>query len=180
MKKKWIILIAVCVILVLGAVAALCWLLSPGVHFLGNMASFNLKEEKCFIISGDKVVDTTTMTFAGQYRYSGGNSNDWEYEFAIPGYTDIVEGKVVYDECFATKVGDRWTAQYHLYRDDSGAEYYIQNNQELMVIVMMDFVENKPVLRVYFAEEYDRDNVWAVCAESEEEALRIFKKFREQ
>ena len=115
MKKKWIIIISACVALVLGAVAAvICWFVCPGIRFSGNLANFNLKEEKCYIILGDKVIDQTTMTFEGVYRYSGGENNDWDYTFEIPGYTDIVEGKVVYDECFATKIDKRWTAQYYV------------------------------------------------------------------
>ena len=49
-----------------------------------------------------------------------------------------------------------------------------------MIIVIMDFVKNKPVARVYFEDEYDRDNVYAVCADNEEQALEIFKEFRQQ
>ena len=119
--------------------------------FSGNLANFNLKEANCYIISGDKVIDSTTMTFEGLYRYSDGESNDWDYTFEIPGYTDIVEGEIVYDKCFATKIDKRWTAQYYVYRDNSEEGYYIQENQEPMIILIMDFVKNKPVARVYFA-----------------------------
>ena len=181
MKKKGIIIILVCAVFLMGVAAAvICWFVCPGIRFSGNLANFNLKEAKCYIISGDKVIDSTTMTFEGLYRYSDGESNDWDYTFEIPGYTDIVEGKIVYDKCFATKIDKRWTAQYYVYRDNSEEGYYIQENQEPMIILIMDFVKNKPVARVYFEDEYDRNSVYAVCADNEEQALEIFKEFRQQ
>jgi hypothetical protein len=179
--KKRIIIISICAVLVLGAVAAaVCWFACPGIRFSGNLANFNLKEAKCYIISDDKVIDQTTMTFEGLYKYSDGVINDWDYTFEIPGCTDIVDGGVVYDECFATKVDKRWTAQYYVYQDASGQDVHLLENQEPMVIVTMDFVKNHPVARVHFAEDCNRDGVWAVCADSEEEALELFRTFREQ
>lgn len=179
MKKKWMILILICAVVVLALAAVLCWLFSPGIHFVGNTASFNLKEAKCYIISGDKVIDQTTMTFKGLYTDNDGPM-DWDYTFEIPGYTDIVKSEKIYEECFANKIDKRWTAQYYVIVDESGSPISDPGNEEAMVIVTMDFVENKPVARVNFHDRYDRDNVYAVCADSEEEALELFREFRQQ
>lgn len=180
MKKKWIILISVCAVLVLAGVAALiCWFTWPGIRFSGNLANFNLKEETCYIISGDRVIDQTTMTFQGLYRDTD-TPTDWDFRFEIPGYTDIVKSEQVYEECFATKTEDRWTAQYYVTVDESGAPISDPGNEEAKVIVIMDFIKNKSVARVYFHESYERDNVYAVCADSEEEALSLFRQFKAQ
>ena len=180
MRKKWIIIISICAVLLLAAVVAgICWFACPGVRFSGNLANFNLKDAKCYIIAGDQVIDQTTMTFEGLYRDTDGPV-DWEFNFEIPGYTDIVKSEKIYEECFANKIDKRWTAQYHVIVDESGAPIADPKNEEAMVIVIMDFIKNKPVARVYFHESYKRDNVYAVCADSEEEALEIFREFRQQ
>ena len=180
MKKKWIILISVCVVLVLAAVAVACWFFSPGVHFFWNLANFNLKDENCYIISNGEVIDQTTMTFEGVYRYTNGPVPKWDYTFKIAGYSDIAEGKQVYDTCSAMKSGGKWTALYWVYVDDSDQDIYIEKNQEAVIMITMDFVENKPVAKIAYDGKYERDAVWAVCADSEEEALRLYSESREK
>ena len=179
MQKKWIVMISICAVLVLAVAAILCWFFGPGVHFWGNTASFNLKEAKCFIISGDKVIDTTTMTFEGVYRDTDGVV-DWKYHFEIPGYTDVAKGENKYEECFANKNDQHWTAQYYVIVDESGAPISDPGNEEAMVIVTMDFVDNMPVARVHFHDRCDRENVYAVCADSEEAALALLRTLLQQ
>ena len=180
MKKKWIILISICVVLVLAVVAGGCWFFSPGVHFFCNLANFNLKDEDCYIISDGKVIDQTTMTFEGLYKDTNGPIPDWEYNFEIAGYSDFAEGKKVYDSCSAIKHKGGWTALYWVYVDDSGQDIYNLENQEAVIMVNMEFVENKPVAKIVYDGKYERDTVWAVCADSEEEALRLYRESRDQ
>ena len=180
MKKKWIILISICAVLVLAVVAVGCWFLSPGVHFFCNLANFNLKDEDCYIILDDKVIDHTTMTFEGFDTSSGVVNKDRDYTFAISGYTDFAEGKQVYDEFGAIKSKGKWTALYWVYVDDSGQDIYILENQQAVIMVNMEFVENKPVAKIAYDGKYERDTVWAVCAGSEEEALRLYREYRDQ
>ena len=150
MKRNKIILISICTVLFLAIVAAVCWFFSPGVHFFWNLASFNLKDETCYIISDGKVIDQTTMTFEGVYRDTNGPSPEWDYTFEIADYTDFVEGKKVYDTCAAIKNKGKWTALYWVHVDDSGADIYIEKNQEAVIMVNMEFVKNKPVAKIVY------------------------------
>ena len=179
MKKKWMILISLCAVLVLTVVAIACWFFSPGVHFFWNLASFNLKDENCYIISDGKVIDQTTMTLEGVYRDTDGPIPKWDYTFEIPGYSNFAEGKKVYPSCSAMKHNGEWTASYWVYVDDSGADVAIPQNEEAVIMINMEFVENKPVAEIRYDGKYERDTVWAVCADSEEEALRLYRESRE-
>ena len=174
MKKNWIIIISACLVLViLGAVAAV-WFFSPGIRFMGDHAKFNLKEADCYIILGDQVIDRTTITMEGM-AVSSGDTAEQSCRFVIPGYTDVIRGNVV-KRFAATKTADRWTAQYYAFDDDNHDAQSSEAEDRSLVLVQVDFVNKKPVAKIMYGESYTRDNVYAVCAESEAEALELYRQ----
>ena len=177
MKKTWMIVMIVCVVIVLAAVAVACWFFGCGVHFAGNTASFNLKDAKCYIISGGEIIDQTTMTMDGLCKHSD-VPTEQKCDFAVKNYTDVVSGDVRADFGII-KVQDRWCASYTAYDNRDNDGLLSQEEEESLVIVQIDFVGNKPLAKINYGTMYDRNDVWAVCADSEEEALELFRKFRE-
>ena len=175
MKKKWTLIISVCVVLALAAAAIALWLFSPGVRFVGNYAKFNIKEADCYIISGDRVIDRTTITLDGLAVNSADNAEQ-NCRLVISGYTDVVRGIVV-KRFAAVKTGDRWTAQYTAYDDEDHDGVCSEEEDRSMVLVQLDFVEKKPVARIIYGELYCRENVYAICADSEAEAMELYRQF---
>lgn len=175
MTKKVIVISAILAVIVIILSLGFGWFFSSGIHFVWVFANFNLKEADCYIISDDVIIDRTTMTIDGLCRYSD-TSMGYDCRFVIEGYTDITQGDME-EEFFVRKIDKRWTAQYYCYEWDVNGGLSGENETDL--IVSMEFIENKPVARVYFGDRYERDDVYAVCADSKEDALRLYREYKE-
>lgn len=172
MKRKIVVISSVIALVVLAVVVWVCWFFSPGAHFFWKSANLNFEQVDCYIISGDQIVDRTTMTMKGYWSNVKAQLHH-DYEFVIENYTDALPDTG--SDLFAvTQCSDGWGA---LYRDfvDLDGNLLFSGDEEEKIVVIVDFIENKPVSRVYFGEQYDRDNVYAVCADSDEEAFRLYR-----
>ena len=179
-KKRIAILTAVCAVVVLLVAGVLIWFFSPGVHFLGNFANFDLEEEKCYIISKDsgEVLGQTTLTLKGfvnnpsEGTVSGGT-------FEIRGYTDILHGQrgQLIDDLVAAKHNGEWTVLYSAYENFEGDILPSEAESAAGVNVQIWFVEDVPVAWVAYGKEWKQQDVYAVCADSEEAALAVYQEY---
>ena len=175
MKKKGIIIGVVCAMVVLLTLTVgLCWFFSPGVHFFGNSANLNLEQVDCYIISDDQIVDRTTMTAKG-YWFDVEAPLHQDYEFAIANYTDVLQGGASYSFGI-TRKNDGRDALYLAYVDRDG-DLSMVNDEETQISVLIDFVDGKSVSHIRYGQQYARENVYAVCADSEEEALSLYQEY---
>jgi hypothetical protein len=175
MKKKAILISAICAaVVVLVVTIGLCWFFSPGVHFFWNSANLNLEQVDCYIISDDQIVDRTTMTAKGCW-FDVDAPLHRDYEFAIANYTDVLQGDASYSFGI-TRKNDGPGALYLAYVDRDG-DLSMDNDEETQISVLIDFVDGKSVSHIRYGQQYARENVYAVCADSEEEALSLYQEY---
>lgn len=185
-KKKRILIAILCAAVVLMLFAAfIVWFRSPGVHFFWKFASFNLADENCYIIDAETgtVVNQTTITLEGFENDFDQTARIGRGHFIeIPGYTDWIPEKDR-EGLWATKKDN---GDWHLW----SIEYEDQNGNldgdagEPFLRTDVYFVDRVPVTRIGYVKALGTDmifdwEVYAVCADSEEEALRIYQQYQE-
>lgn len=179
-KKNKVILISVLCLLVFVAVAVVIWFLSPGVHFCWRFASFNLTEANCYILDYETqaVIEQTTLTMKG---FELDKDDEAPYHLlSILGYTDLIPEEHRFGGVQTSRFDSdgEWFGVLSYYIDtDENASY---DDDEPEIWISLKFVE-KPVgwVRYYDGSE-EVFRRYFVCADSEEEALRIYKEYKER
>lgn len=178
-KKKAILIVTLCaaVVLILAAAAGI-WFRSPGVHFFWKFASFNLQGENCYIIDPETetIIDQTTMTMDGF-------ENDFVdigvfHAVEIPGYTDLIPPKDHYGFMAGRSTDGDWYGVMMEFVDVDGN--LNQNDDEPTFNIQLWFPGRVPVARMSYNDGMEmRFDLFAVCSDSEDEALRIYQEYQE-
>ncbi len=191
MKKTWSIpvkniwfwiLITIVAVLVTGVVALRCWFVSPGIRMFGKDIHVELSR-KCYIIDAQsgEVVDETTLTINGSS--SSSDVAIFDGELKIMGYQNSATGTVTALKSIEIKDDGIWEITHlencthqetvdDVIKDvehfcDYSYTYYIHPDEpELVVALIESFIKYNPQ--------------YAVCADTEEEALARYALFLEK
>lgn len=177
MNKRKAVFAVVCTVLSIAIVLALLlgWFFSPGMHTLWKFASFNFENRSCYIIDHEtgEVVDRTELTLKGRYNGFSETYHFSSWVFEIQGYTGILP-----DDLLAAGVHDgEWGVTYLEYADDNGN---VSPDDPLEFMASIEFVDSVPVVFIAYSEIIERRPVYAVCADSETEALQIYRQYLEK
>lgn len=177
MKKRIIISIGcVALAIIIVLVIALTWFSGSGFHAFWKFANFNITKTTCYIIpeGTDTVAGQTTMTLQGLENDFSDAEDYSSWVFEIPGYTDILpEGEIA-----AGCHDGEWSVVYasHFYPNDN-AWQDMDEDQYMMAVIKI--VDNVPIAFIDYSDELKIHDVYAVCVDSEEEALRLYHEYLE-
>lgn len=179
-KGAWILAATVAAAM-LGLLALKVWFTSPGIRVIGNDIHIELSR-KCYIIdeASGEVVDETTVSINGSTNRSDPKLFDGEMK--VLGYQNSASGRVSALMSIQRESDDCWMIEHiencvhqenndGIIRDvehfcDYYYHYYIYPNQPEQLIVLIDsFQVSEPQ--------------YAVCADTEEEALERYAAFVE-
>lgn len=157
-NKKWIVIGIVALVLVALIAGGLIWYFSKGAHFVWKFAHFNFEEQTCYIVdkTTGQIVDQTTLTMKGGYSDFGSDDRMLDVEFEIKGYTQ--GGSLV-----GSKNKDGWNV---IYESDNETIYGIFNFE----------VGGARDLLVELRNVEIQADAYAICADSQEEALDIYRE----
>ena len=159
MKKKfWIIGIVTLVIVALIA-GGLIWYFSKGAHFVWKFAHFNFEGQICYIVdkASGQIVDQTTLSMKGGYSDFGSDERMLDVEFEIKGYTQ--DGSLV-----GSKNKDGWNVIYESENEDIYGIFDFEVGGARDLLVELRYVGT-------------RADVYAICADSPEEALDFYREY---
>lgn len=181
MKLKWKLLpVVAVVVLIVAALGLRLWFNSPGVRVLGKELHVDLSQ-KCFLFdkeTGD-LLDETVVTVKGVTSRTDRQLFDGELK--ILGYQNSASGTVTALKAIEVTDSGCWTITHlenctHEETDDNGitkpVEHFCDYNYTYYLY------PGSPEKTVVLIETfYKYQPVYAVCAESEEEALERYEEF---
>lgn len=175
MKRKIWIGVAIAVLLTVLLEGILIWFLSPGYHSLWKIASFNFESRVCYVIDAEsgEIVDQTTLDLLGFVH------DLWDYEenimLSIEGYTDVSS------ERQSATVGAVWKSegwQIIYFESQMEQDSVIDSVEGSTTGISVSFYGRNGENAVAFIgnESGEIQDLYAVCADSEEEALKVFQE----
>lgn len=175
MRKRIVIILITGILLAVIAFGVVRFF-SPGVHFAWRLANFNMVEQACYIVdaSGGEIVDQTSFTIKG-FENDFRDSAMSDYRFEIKNYTDVITEHAVNDLAAMLRDGE-WEMVYHAFSDADG-DLLSSDADEPWLWVTVRFIDGTPVAWIRYDEEWGRDDVYAACADTREDALRICREF---
>ena len=160
MKNKKMLIIGIVVLVLLALiVGGLIWYFSKGAHFVWKFAHFNFDEQTCYIIdkASGQIVDQTTLTMKGGHSDFDSDERMLDVKFEIDGYTK--GGSVV-----GSKHEDGWNVLYEESTEDVYGIFNFEPGGAKDLIVELRY-------------EGERADVYAICADSAEEALEFYQEY---
>lgn len=157
----------------------LIWFFSPGIHFLGSYAHFDF-EKKYYILNstGTEIVKESVMTVRGT-AHARNQGEMFSGELTLEGYLPVPGEKVI---CMVNKSDDRWLMVCKGYvPEEPGGLVAVEGTERLMAVYFR-WEEQGTVYDEVVAVTHtnpQKDTLYAVCADSAEEAMEILKLFRQ-
>lgn len=182
MKNIWRWLAIAVIVLAVAFVAVLrLWFLSPGIHVLGKDIHVEL-ERRCYIIDGKtgQIVDETEVSIDGST--SSEDPELFDGELKVVGYQNSASGTVTSLQAIETDEHGRWRIT-HLENctHQENVNGIIQDVEHFCDYNYTYYIDpEKPELLVVLIESFEKDQpLYAVCGNSEEEALQRYQDFCE-
>lgn len=182
--KKWMIaLISGIAVLAVAITAWAIWFCSPGIHLFWRFAHFNLDSRDCYIIDPEsgKVLEQTSLSTKGSYVDIGkeGDSRMLDVSFEIQGYTNLTEQEGSYNLVGGME-DDGWVILYTEVMKELNPEtsaWEDVKDTQIYGIIRTDVGGDKDLL-VQLSYFNGQPSVYAICADSQEEALEIYQEFQ--
>lgn len=179
-KKLWLIPVAVIVILIIAVLCLRAWFTSPGIQVIGNEIHVEL-DQKCYIIDGQtgELLSETNVVINGETSHLDRELFDGELK--IIGYQNSADGTITSLKAIEIRDDGCWIITHlencrHPEQDENGVTkdvehfcdysytYYVYPEDPQMLVVLIESFNN-------YEPKY------AVCADSEEEALARYAEF---
>ena len=184
MNKKWLlVIVAVVVILVIGAVGLRIWFMSPGIRTLGNDIHVDLSQ-KCYIIDGQtgELLDETTVTVNGST--SRRDREIFDGELKILGYQNSASGTITALKAIEKKDNGCWVITHleNCTHQEEGADGVNKPVEHFCDYSYTYYLyPDDPGQLVVLSESFDKyEPKYAVCADSEEAALERYEEFMKE
>lgn len=180
MKKKWIWLPAVLILVLAGGFLGLrLWLHSPGIHVFGKELYADVSG-KCYIIDGTtgEVVDETTLTIDGGTE--GLDAVTFQGDLKILGYHNTADGIITASKMIEKRDNGCWQITHlenctHQEEQDGIIKPYEHFCDYHYVYYLYP---KEPDLVVVLIDSFDKPHPqYAVMADSEEQALERYQMF---
>lgn len=158
-NMKWLVISMVALVLIGLIAGGLIWYFSKGAHFVWKFANFNFDEQTCYIVdkTSGQVVDQTTLTLIGGYSDFASDKRMLDVKFEIKGYTK--DGSLT-----GSKHEGGWNVLYEESTNDVYGIFSFEPGGASDLIVELRY-------------EFDRADVYAICADSQEEALEFYQEY---
>lgn len=182
MKNKWIWVGTAALALIVAAVLSVrLWFVSSGIHVLGNDIHVELTQ-KCYMIDGStgEVVDETTVSINGSTSRT--DKELFDGELKVLGYQNSASGTVTSLKSIETDENGCWQISHIencTHQEDidgiiQDVEHFCDYNYTYYIY------PHEPKLLVVLVESFAQDQPqYAVCADTEEEALERYERFLE-
>lgn len=171
-KRKYILLLTIVLIVGVGTVSVL-WIRSPGIHFFLGFMHADVKES-CYLYNPDeeKFYGKADAAIQG---WRNGITQRFYGTISVAGY----EVPGVFDNYSAKKEGSKvliiYTGVEHKLKTDSSGGEYWDPEMKYQYWTYIDTGNNNDFV-IDIVDE-NSNNIYAICADTEEEAKDRFKKF---
>ena len=181
MKSKWYLIPVIAVILlVIVALGFRIWFISPGFHVVGNDIHVDVTH-KCFIIDGQtgELLDETTVTVTGGTSRSNGALFDGDLK--ILGYQNSASGTITSLKSIEKSENGCWMITHlenctHQETDENGVSKDVEHFCDYSYTYYL--FPDDPERIVVLIESFDQyEPKYAVCADSEQDALERYEEF---
>ena len=182
MKNKWGWFAAAVIVLAVAFVVGLrLWFLSPGIHVLGNDIHVEL-ERRCYVIDGKtgQILDETQVSINGST--SSEDPELFDGELKVLGYQNSASGTITSLQAIeADELGNWRITHLENCTHQENVDGIIQDVEHFCDYNYTYYIDPEaPELLVVLIESFDKDQpLYAVCGNTEEEALQRYQDFRQ-